>query len=42
MSEEKEYNIINCPEECSHDEIQNGECKCWNRYLDEREEQSPC
>lgn len=42
MSEEKDIPIPDCEHECGYDEIKNGECECYNREMDEREEQAPC
>ena len=34
--------IPDCEHECGYSEIKNGECECYNREMDEREEQAPC
>lgn len=34
--------IPDCKHECGYNEIKNGECECYNREMDKREEQAPC
>ena len=31
-----------CGEQCDYNDVKNGECECYNREMDEHEEQSPC
>ena len=34
--------LPDCEHECGYSEIKNGECECYNREMDKREEQAPC
>jgi len=31
-----------CDSDCDYSQVKNGECECYNREMDEREEQAPC
>ena len=46
MSEEKENNPSllwhDCDSDCDYSQVKNGECECYNREMDKREEQAPC
>jgi len=38
----KDMPIPDCEHECGYIEIKNGECECYNRKMEEYEDQSPC
>lgn len=31
-----------CDSDCDYSQVKNGECECYNREMDKREEQAPC